>query len=432
MAAPRAGSISSLEKFLDTLKSRPVDASVELLTSLLRRRQIKGAEASATATAHIFLQVVARDKWANVDQLLIRIQLIGRKLVAAQPHELVIGNIVKRVLGLIRDEASEDRNDATADSAPSAFPSTSVLDQATPTPPSKPVRPPTLSALGSLARTQSMFNLLSDPKVFSSAGSAASTPGQLSGASTPTLISQSTNLSALRSEVIDGIQEIMDEIKSVDEQVQTYADTFIYPGDYVLVYQPSRTVQKFLTRAASKRKFTLFLVVDPSMAASSAGPYASFVKSMGSNGSSVITVSNAGLMAYMSRVDKVILGARAITAQGGVVVDSGATAIARVARERQRTVVVLGGVYKLSPESQLLPTNQIEWGDPSKYVSFADGSLASHVKVHSAVSEFLPADQVDMYITNLGAHSQGNLHAIMMDHYKEEDIDFNLYGKAQR
>lgn len=246
-----------------------------------------------------------------------------------------------------------------------------------------------------------MFNLLSDPSVFHSIGSNASTPGQVSGASTPIFNPQATNVSALRSEVIDGIQEIMDEIKMVDEQVQTYADIFIHPGDYILVYQPSRTVQKFLTRAASKRKFTVFLVVDPSSTASSDGLYASLAKSMASNGSSIITVSNAGLMAYMSRVDKVILGARAITAQGGVIVDSGAAAIARAARERRRTVIVLGGVYKLSPESRLLSESQVEWGDPSKYVNFADGAMVSHVKVQNAVFEFLPADQVDTYITNL-------------------------------
>ncbi|KAI8633947.1 initiation factor 2 subunit family protein [Xylariaceae sp. FL1651] len=434
MTAPKGGYAPSLEKFLDTLKGRPVEASVEFLISLLKRRQIKGSEACATATAHILLQVVARDKWTNVDQLLGRIQLIGRKLVTAQPRELVIGNIVRRVLGLIRDEASEDRNDTTTESpeAGDASLSPPVVAPIEANSPTKPVRPPTLASLGALARTQSMFNLLSDPNVPAPLWSNASTPGQGSGASTPLVNAQSTNMSALRSEVIDGIQEIMDEIKQVDEQVQAYADIFIHPGDYILVYQPSRTVQKFLTRAASRRKFTVFLVVDPSTANTSAEQYVSFHKTIASSGSSVITVMNAGLMAYMSRVNKVILGARAITAQGGVIVDAGAAAIARAARERQRTVIILGGVYKLSPESKLLPESLIEWGDPSKYVNFADGSMVSHVRVKNAVSEFLPADQVDTYVTNLGAHVQDNLHTIIADHYKEEDIDFDLYGRAQR
>lgn len=342
---------------------------------------------------------MARDKWTNVDQLIGRIQLIGRKLVAAQPYELVTGNIIRRVLGLIRDEASEDRNDATTDSPRPSSPPAGARSQASS--PVKPARPPTLASLGAFTRTQSMFNLLSDPNVLPSAGSNVSTPGQGSGASTPIGNAQATNVSALRSEVLDGIQEIMDEIKMVDEQVQTYADIFIHAGDYVLVYQPSRTVQKFLSRAATKRNFTVFLVVDPPSSTSSGERYASLLKSLVSHGSNVITLQNAGLMAYMSRVDKVILSAHAITAHGGVIVDSGAAAIARAARERRRTVIVLGGVYKLSSESKLLPERQIEWGEASKYADFAEGPLVSHIRINNVISEFLPADHVDNYISNL-------------------------------
>ena len=35
---------------------------------------------------------------------------MGRRLIAAQPREMVVGNIVRRVLGLIRDEAEDDRD----------------------------------------------------------------------------------------------------------------------------------------------------------------------------------------------------------------------------------------------------------------------------------------------------------------------------------
>ncbi|KAI0389650.1 initiation factor 2 subunit family protein [Xylariaceae sp. FL0594] len=430
MATSNRGYTPSLEKFLDTLKGRPVEASVESLISLLKRRQIRGSEACATATAHILLQVVARDKWTHVDQLIGRIQSIGRRLVAAQPHELVTANIIRRVLGLIRDEAIEERNDASTDSPRPSSPSPGAPSQTGS--PVKPVRPPTLAALGGFTRTQSMFNLLSDPNDLPSAGSAVSTPGLGSGASTPIGTGQVANVSALRSEVIDGIQEIMDEIKMVDEQVQTYADIFIHAGDYVLVYQPSRTVQKFLTRAAAKRNFTLFLVVDPPSSPSSGERYAPLLKSLAGHGSNVITLQNTGLMAYMSRVDKVILNAHAITGHGGVIVDSGTAAIARAARERRRTVIVLGGVYKISSESKLLPERQIEWGEASKYVDFAEGSLVSHIRINNAISEFLPADHVDTYISNLGAHAQDNLHTIISDHYKEEDIAFDLYGTAGR
>ncbi|KAI0472628.1 initiation factor 2 subunit family protein [Xylariaceae sp. FL0804] len=432
MAPPKGGFAPTLEKFLDTLKSRPVDASVEFLVSLLKRRQIRGSEPCAMATAHILLQVVAKEKWTDVDQLIGRIQLVGKKLVAAQPHELAIGNIIRRVLGLIRDEAEEDRNDTMAGSP------TDLRDAATPlsmpsvpNSPTKPIRPPTLSSLGSFARTQSVFNLLSDPDLAPTPGSNVSTPGLGSDVSTPFMNAQSTNVYALRSEVIDGIEEIMDEIKQVDEQVQSYAEIFIHPTDYIMVYQPSKTLQKFLTRAASKRKFTLFLAADPSTTLAPEDPYASFKKTMGTSGCLVVTVMNCGFAAYMSRANKVIIEARAITGKGGVVVDGSGAALARAARVHERTVIVLGGVYKLSPETQPFQKSSVEWGDPSKYVDFADGTMVSDVNVKNAVSEFVPAEHVDIYITNLGAHTRDHFHSIVMDHYKEEDIHFELHGKGR-
>lgn len=365
---------------------------------LLKRRQIKGSEACAIATAHILLQVVARDKWTNIDQLIIRIRSVGSQLVTAQPRELVIGNIVRRVLGLIRDEALEDRNDPGSDSI-------SDLNEVSPSPPraadpGSPVgrllRTPALNLLGgSFSRTQSMFQLLSDPDHIP-----PGSPQFGSGSSTPLVNAQNANVYAFRTEIIEGIEEIMDEIKQVDEQVQAYSDIIIHPGDYILIHQPTRTVQKFLTKAASKRRFTVFLSVDPTEASAEEDPYASFRKSVTSHGSVVVSIMNTGLMAYMTRVNKVILNARAITGKGEVVVDSGAAVIARAARELGRTVIVLGGVYKLSPDNHELET-LVEWGDPSKYVSFSDGAMVGHVKIKNAVSEFIPAEFVDTYLTNL-------------------------------
>ncbi len=46
----------------------------------------------------------------DVTKLIDRVQQIGQRLAEAQPKELAIGNILRRILGLIRDEAEEDRD----------------------------------------------------------------------------------------------------------------------------------------------------------------------------------------------------------------------------------------------------------------------------------------------------------------------------------
>ncbi|KAH8671095.1 hypothetical protein BX600DRAFT_458306 [Xylariales sp. PMI_506] len=431
MAPPRGGYAPTMEKFLDGLKSKPVEASIESLISLLKRRQIRGSESCALATAHILLQVVARDRWADVDQLLERVQTVGRRLVAASPRELTIGNIVRRILGLIRDEAEEDRNeagnDAASDIAPS--PTTASTPMRLDTSPSKSARPTALNPLNSLSRSQSMFNILADPDSTPPLWQNG-TPAASSGTSTPLMQSQATNVSALRSEVLDGIEEIMDEIKQVDDQLQSYSDIIIHPGDYILVHKPSKTVQRFLTR--SKRKFTVFLATDAPTLNSPEESYTALRKSLAANGSTVVTIMNAGLMAYMSKVNKVILSARAVTAKGGAMVDAGAAVIARAAQAQGRTVIMLSGVYKVSPDTQANQDLATEWGDPSKYVNFSDGQMVNRVTVKSALSEFVPAELIDTYITNLGAHSRDHLHTIINDHYQEVDITLDLYGKIRK
>jgi translation initiation factor eIF-2B subunit beta len=53
--------------------------------------------------------VISQCRTTDSAKIIERVQSVGRRLMAAQPREMVVGNIVRRVLGLIRDEAEDDR-----------------------------------------------------------------------------------------------------------------------------------------------------------------------------------------------------------------------------------------------------------------------------------------------------------------------------------
>ncbi|CAM1500579.1 Fc.00g097410.m01.CDS01 [Cosmosporella sp. VM-42] len=452
MPSLSAGYKPDLEKYLKSLKGLPLDASIESFISLLKRRQIKGSEPCAIATAHILLQVVARSKWHDVDGLIENVSRVGRRLVEAQPKELVIANIVRRVLGLIRDEAAEDRNEGASesqseaqmtptDSVPNAgnlahhWPPSTVTKQdsagdyiSNSAKPSSP-RPGLLPSYSSVNVTKSLFHLLSfsSPADFDSAHGFGN-----SGTSTPSWRGHSTQVHSLRSEVIDGIEEIKDEISQVDDQIAALAELQINPGDYVLIHQPSPTVERFILRAALKRKFTVLIATEPPRKEVAEVQHVSFRKKLTAAGITVVNIMNGGLMAYMSRVDKVILGARAVVASGAVVTDAGGAAVARAAKEQGNAVIVLSGVYKLSPENPFSEESLIEYGDSSSFVSFSDGAMVSGVEIRSAVTELVPPELIDTYITNLGTHSRDHLSSLIGDHYKQEDLDFHLWGEAER
>ena len=438
---------------LDTLVHPPskqhLDTTVELAVSLLKRRQIRGAEPCALATAHVLAQVVAtKSKWGDVDQLLDRVYQTGRKLVDAQPQELVIGNIVRRVLGLIRDEAEEDREglESMAGSMPdlrltpsvmtptASFTSSFTASSTTSTP-GRPVRQASAMASGPY---QSMFSLLSaEPVSVSASSNDVSSAGSVSGASTPVQASHPTfaslNLpssaatSSLRDEILDGIEEIKDEIGQADDQIAGFAEAQVRPGDYVMVYEPSRTVEKFLIKAA-RRKYTLLLVT--AGAPNPGNKYASLLKKLAAAKCTVIQISGGATAPYMSRVSRVVLDARAIANDGGILANAGAVRLARAAKQTGTLVLALGGVYRLSPEAAFAshPEAFVEWGEPAPAL-FRDGSLVTdtaggnEIEVETAVTEYVPAKLIDVYVTNLGPHSKDYLESVIADHYKTDDMD---------
>nr|4ZEM_A Chain A, Translation initiation factor eIF2b-like protein,Translation initiation factor eIF2b-like protein [Thermochaetoides thermophila]4ZEM_B Chain B, Translation initiation factor eIF2b-like protein,Translation initiation factor eIF2b-like protein [Thermochaetoides thermophila] len=389
MAPSQASHTPSLATWTKSLRDQSLEASIESLIFLLKRRQVTGDEC-AGAIAQLLRQVVAKSKWHDVDQLLYRVQTAGARLARAAPHEPVIGNIVRRVLGLIRDEASENRNadDIASDAA-------------------------------SDIQSKSMFNLLSvaDPS-----------ESPVTGASTPiSQAQQPFSVHALRSEVMDGIEEILDEINQADDQIASFAEIQIHPGDYVLAYQPSKTVERFLVKAASKRRFTVILAsLNPPAPGEEEQPYAALRKKLNAAGVSTINLASNGLMAYIPRVNKVIFGAKAVYQNGGLLVDSGACIAAQAAHEYLKPVIALCGVYKFCPEDPSDEVSRGELGNPSSYVSYADGPELDSFEVENTTTDYIPPDLVDVYLTNLGPQTRHHLGGIYADHYKIEDIGFSL------
>ncbi|KAI9796917.1 MAG: GCD complex subunit gcd7 [Candelina submexicana] len=470
MAAPSTATSPGLSSFLKSLKGTPVESSIEHLVSLFKRRQIRKSRPCAIATAHLLLRVVSASKWTDVSRLIERIQVVGRRLCAAQPREMVVGNIIRRVLGMIREEAEEDREDdagAFSDAGtesrqgslhrgdrpqrpglsssvsmfsplrhgiepqgPPVLPGSDIQDRAddvlmaSGSDPSAQ-RPPLLTSHMSYAvnnaapNVTSMFSLLSHPGTPSPI---ATPPGMRSPAARGTLtpqnltISNTTSSTELKGEIINGIEEIIDELSQVDDQIASYALEHIHSNEIILTHSSSVTVQKFLLRAATKRKFTVIhaesypndheathaaIMGIPSRDREDELGSVAFQKPLTAAGITVILIPDSAVFALMSRVNKVILGTHAVVANGGLVAAAGARTIAKAARMHRTPVVIVSGVYKLSPVYPYDFESLIEYGDASKIFGYEDGDLVDKVDVQNPLFDYVPAELVDLYITNL-------------------------------
>ncbi|KAJ5145537.1 Translation regulator GCD7 [Penicillium bovifimosum] len=420
-----------LGSFLICLKTNPIDTSIETLISLLKRRQIRHSRSCATATAYLLRGVISACRTADPAKLIERVQSVGRRLMAAQPREMVVGNIVRRVLGLIRDEAEDDHDaefalgDIGAESQPQtprANDDASVpldRDSLGLRPDDRAPRPPLTS----------MFSLLSFPEPENSFSST-------SGSSTPG--GQPAPVKDVRAEVLEGIGEIIDELGQVDDQIAAYALDHIHSNEIILTHTSSTTVQKFLLKAATKRKFTVIhaesypnnhedthaTVSGRAVREDDSLSVEAFQKPLIEHGITVILIPDSAVFAIMSRVNKVILGTHSVLANGGLVAAAGTRIIARAAKVHQTPVVVVSGVYKLSPVYPFDFDSLIEYGDPSKVLPYEDGALIEQIDVQNPIYDYVPAELVDLYITNLGGHAPSYLYRIVSDHYRKEDISF--------
>lgn len=214
----------------------------------------------------------------------------------------------------------------------------------------------------------------------------------------------------LKPEIIRGIEEIIDELGQVDDQIAAYALEHIHSNEIILTHSSSLTVQKFLLKAAAKRKFTVVHAEsipndqDATNAADSNDDILgteTFRQPLCAAGITVVVISDAAVFALMSRVNKVILGTHAVLANGGLVAAAGARMIAEAARTHRTPVVIVSGVYKLSPVYPFDFEALIEYGDASKVFAYQDGEMVERVDVQNPLYDYVPADMVDLYITNL-------------------------------
>ncbi|TID15637.1 nagb/rpia/CoA transferase-like protein [Venturia nashicola] len=461
-----------LGPYLRSLKESRVESSIEQLISLLKRRQIRNSRPCAMATAELLHHVVDHFHGRDATELIERIRDVGRRLVAAQPREMAVGNIVRRTLGLVRevvgnpdggDETTMSDADSTACDSPRRPKLSSTISTFSPLAHSatRPVggamtpenrdfahRPPLLTSHTSYApagapTVTSLFGLFSHPATDSN----TSTPPNFQSHS-PALksVSFAEKLSHIsefqpeldiKSEVLQGITELLDELDQVDEQIAAYATDHIHSDEIILTHTSSLTTQRFLLNAAKKRKFTVVHVEGyPNDSEATHDTLRNGAKKdaregddgederfkpLTAAGITVILIPDSAVFAIMSRVNKVILATHSVLANGGLVAASGARVIAQAARAHQTPVVVLSGVYKLSPIYPFAIDELIEFGDSGKMANYEDAEFVDKIDVVNPLYDYVPPELVNLYISNLGGHAPSYLYHVVAEHYSPED-----------
>jgi len=94
----------NLEQWLGTQRHGDMLwAAIQRTASDLRRHKLRGSYDVAKRTAELLRNFVGGSRWPTAAVLMERIKELGRFLSRAQPIELTVGNIVRRVLFIVRE-----------------------------------------------------------------------------------------------------------------------------------------------------------------------------------------------------------------------------------------------------------------------------------------------------------------------------------------
>ncbi|KAI8049707.1 hypothetical protein BDF22DRAFT_657604 [Syncephalis plumigaleata] len=377
--------------------SLALNADVDDFISRLRLRQVVGSWPIALETALLLRKVVSQSRWSNVHQLLKVIGEVSRRLVAAQPTELVVGNVCRRVMQLIREEYQSalqpETNTATNDNTTAglrlhgAAGATATTD--------------TAASSGHVqhqyATTSSMFTLF---------GNDLATAMRVGAdkADAPNMI--------------QSIQEYIDELENVYVNVAGQVLDHIHSNEIILTVGKSRTVEQFLRHAAKKRRFQVVV-------AEGAPSYLGHEQAAALVAAGIETtlIPDAAIFAVMSRMNKVVMGAHGVFANGGLSAIAGSRAVTTAARHHHVPVVVCCGVFKFSP---VVPFNTSQYtvhSAPDAILPFEEDQLIKDVQVLQPRHEYVPPEFIDLFITNFGAQSRSFIGQLLVEQYNSEDID---------
>eukprot|EP00163_Fabomonas_tropica_P030903 TRINITY_DN7173_c0_g1_i1.p1 TRINITY_DN7173_c0_g1~~TRINITY_DN7173_c0_g1_i1.p1 ORF type:complete len:357 (-),score=95.49 TRINITY_DN7173_c0_g1_i1:13-1083(-) len=343
----------------------------------LKRKEIVGSFNVAKATVELLRSIVTQ-RWNSVGQLMDIMRDVGRRLVKAQPLELACGNVIRRVLFLVRTEYTT--HVATMRQQREKGNNTEVAEEA----------PPRLEL-------QTLLHARTEVDLYSELTKAEK---------------------SMRQEIIQAINEFLDEISSLYANIAETSLEHIHANEVIMTFGKSNSVCSFLEHAAQKRKFE---VIVPDSAPMYVG-HEQAVR-LSKAGIRTTVISDADIFSMMARVNKVIVGTHAVLADGSLIAPTGSHMVALAAKHHAVPFVVCTGLYKLSP---LYPHDfdiLTDFRSPAEILQpEVAGMLRNrNTSIENPTYDHIPAELVTLFVTNVGANNASYIYRLLAEYYYPED-----------
>lgn len=291
----------------------------------------------------------------------------GKYLIEIIPLEFCIGNMVRRILQIIREEYTLELKNKTEETDPQ----------------------------------ESLHKILT--------------------AEGDQQIDFNVSVPSLKSALLEHISEFEAELETCAENITQQASEHIHSNEIILTIGKSKLVEEFFKKAATTRAFEVIVAEGgPSLNGHEMAINLSKAKIK------TTLISDVAIFAMMSRVNKVIIGTHTVMANGGLRALSGSHTVAQAAKHYSVPVMVLLPLYKLSP----LYLCSHEQDGFNQHVSPLQGVINSNnapllerIHVYNPVFDYVPPELVTLFISNTGGNAPSYIYRLLSELYHPDDYE---------
>ena len=216
------------------------------------------------------------------------------------------------------------------------------------------------------------------------------------------------------------VDEILNELEDLHKSINEQAIHQIHSGEIILTTGRSKTVELFLKAAAAKKRDFSVMVCEG--APTNSGH--EMALALAAAGIPTTVIHDAAVFAVMGRVNKVILPAHAVLANGGLVASAGSNLVALAAHHNSVPVVCTTGLFKLCPLfPHKGPDTLNDLMSPSSVMDYAEMNeqLLGQVEVVNPVHDFIRPEHINLFITNVGSFQPSFIYRLLAEYYHTDD-----------
>ena len=393
-----------MEYLLEHIRKIESTKDIQELKRKLRRKKDMNSTEASLQIAQLFYDLLKdqtiKNKYKNnPTALILLVQKLGQTFIDIDPVQFCIGNTIKKILHIIREEIRENQKDKNNNSNETKESLSNTVNQEN----KKLLDIKNLEYTDSDNTTEKSFN----------------SSGQLYEVK-----KEESNDELNMDVILENIDTLIAEMSSISETITEKKEIkdLISDNDIILTTNYSEQIVKILSENKRTKKFKVFVCESaPKLREKSMSEELKKIKL------DVTTVENDDIYSVMKKYTKVkvFLGAKAILNNGGLITYGGSYNICLLASMFSNPVIIAAGATKLTPMYSFKHEFYNEYLSPDlifgKNMNY-NGDI-SNIQFNTPSLDYIPPNLISMYATDIGILNPKFLYKNFNEMYDLEDYE---------